>query len=366
MKDKRVIIFIIIVLALFLGFSIYFVFTNIKQSDLITTDTLFLCPSDKEDNNGNTGHLELVKASEEKPEKDVCNGEFAGKYICQGICGYEPRGQYSYVYIDYKSGIAEIYDTKSDNSSDDTFLYDFKNNKQLTPEFYRLFKGYQDNDKRYFFVQQRVKDNYKRGLIDNYGNTIIQFGKYDTMGDGSTSIDGDGEESIRANGVVTVSKNSKYGFVDIKTGKELTKVEYDNYGFSDENISGMIFIGDEIANRNLKLIYVISNNEGKIINFTTGEVIRTLDKVYKFAFPLTEELVLGVEDKKVDILDKNNKSVFKEKLSYTKELSLSWNNKDNHSFDNYDFKEFKIEIRNDSEETIEYIFDIENRILKKL
>ena len=62
MKDKRVIIVIIIVLALVLGFSIYFVYTNIKQSDLITKDTLFLCPGEDERYHaGNNGILELVK-----------------------------------------------------------------------------------------------------------------------------------------------------------------------------------------------------------------------------------------------------------------------------------------------------------------
>ena len=123
--------------------------------------------------------------------------------------------------------------------------------------------------------------------------------------------------------------------------------------------------GDEIANRNLKLIYVVSNNEGKIINFKTGKVIRTLDKVYSFAFPLSQELVLVVDTGTIDILDINNKSILKDKLNYKERVAISWNNGNNYNYDNYDFKEFKIEIEN-SKIISQYIFDIENKELRKV
>ncbi len=347
-----------------------------KTNSLITKDTLFLCPGIEEDSNGNIGHLELVMALEGKQESEVCSN-YVGKYECPDgncyrcdnlDCRYLVAGQSFVSYINSKTGIASIYDTKSDDYSSNLFLYDFKNNKKLTSEMGFGMEVYRENDTRYFFVNQHEGEEYKTGLIDSYGKTIIPFDKYDDIDicEGCSAPSGYG--SIINNGVVAVLKNKKYGFVDIKTGKELTKIEFDSYGFSkgEESSPLGIFIDEEIANRKLKLVYVISNNEGKIINFTTGEVIRTLDKVYKFAFPLTEELVLVVENKKIDILDKNNKSILKEKLNYTFELDLYWNNKDNYNFNNYDFKEYRIIMRDSSGiTTSEYIFDIENKILNK-
>ena len=350
--------------------------TNTNSNSLITTDTLFLCPGSEEDSNGNIGHLELVRAVEEKQESEVCSN-YIGKYECPDgncyrcddlDCRYLVAGQSFVSYINSKTGIASIYDIKGDDYGSNLFLYDFKNNKKLTSEMSFSMEVYRENETRYFYVHQRDGEKYKPGIIDSYGKTIIPFDKYDDIDICEGCSAPSGTESIIDSGVVAVLKNKKYGFVDIKTGKELTKIEFDSYGFSkgEESSPLGIFIDEEIANRNLKLVYVVSNNEGKIINFTTGEVIRTLDKVYKFAFPLTEELVLVVENKKIDILDKNNKSILKEKLNYTFELDLYWNNKDNYNFNNYDFKEYRIIMRDSSGTTIsEYIFDIENKILNK-
>ena len=266
-KSNKTIKIIIAIITLIVGVVlIYFGYNSFIKKDeqnkeednntnsLITTDTLFLCPGSEEDNNGNIGHLELVRAVEEKQESEVCSG-YVGKYECpDGSCykceeyadGTECTplffNQSFASYINSKTGIASIYDIKGDDYGSNLFLYDFKNNKKLTSEMSFSMEVYRENETRYFFVNQHDGEEYKPGIIDSYGKTIIPFDKYDNLdfcpGCSAPSVYG----SIINNGVVAVLKNKKYGFVDIKTGKELTKIEFDSYGFAKKENSGPKFL----------------------------------------------------------------------------------------------------------------------------
>ncbi len=237
-------------------------------------------------------------------------------------------------------------------------MYDFKNSKKLTEEIGRFFYvAYEDNSKMYFIVSQGSDE----GIVDSQGNIIIDFGKYDDIDFAGGEFDPD---VLQLNGIYAVKKDNKYGFVDVTTGKEITKIEFDQYRYVGTDNDTLRFV-TEMANRNSKEIYVVSNNVGKIINYKTGKVTRTLNKVYDYVFPLSKDLILVEEGNTFDILDENNKSVLKEKLIVNNAINLYWDIKDS-NWDNYDFKEFEIIlIDNDvySPNGHVYIFDIDSRTL---
>ncbi len=360
MKNKKNIIVIVIALVLLILVATLIYYGVNKKSNLITEDTLFLCPGEAERYHVGNGVIELVKASDNKHENEVCDGKSVGKYVCTNKnCDYQFYAQSFDRYIDYNKGIATIYDNNEEHYALHGFLYDFKNSKKLTEEMEFSMVAYEDNSKVYFAVSQDSNE----GVVDNQGNMMIDFGKYDDI-DFYTGFEYNPVEVLKLDGIYAVNKNNKYGFVDVTTGKETTKIEFDQYGYvgTDNNILRFV---TKTANRNSKEIYVVSNNVGKIVNYKTGEVTRTLNKVYDYVFPLSKDLILVEEGNDFDILDENNKSVLKKKLTFNNAIDLYWD-KENSDWDNYDFKKFKIVIINNNAYSPNghgYIFDIDSRTL---
>ncbi len=376
MKDKRVIIVIIIVLSLVLGFSIYFVFTNVNNSknmnennqgnnevsnELITTDTLFLCKSDTEDYVGNDGNIEFVKASDKKYENEVCNGEFAGKYVCENeYCGSSTGGQFWGGYRNYEKGIAAIHDANEETPFGNTFLYDFKNNKKLTDDlgFTMTIYTKNKNNKEYFLVEKEEES----GVIDNNGKILIDF-KYDNVGFDMVSLENNSRDILLANkGIIFLRLKDKLGIYDLEQEKLITNMNLDKigyYSYNGEYVTPLLSeLFSQVDNYNLNQIYVEEDNVGKIINYKTGEVVKTLDKTYDFVLPLDNELILVYENKITDILDKNNKSVLKEKIQG--EANFNWDYDGGFELKENDFKNLVITIKDKN-----YEFNIENRKLSE-
>ena len=367
MKDKKVIIVIIIVLVLVLGFSIYFVYTNIKQTDLITTDTLFLCPSTTLD-----GEMKKVLASDNLKINSVCNGQ-GYKYECKLDYCYSSIGAQSFDgYYSYNKGIGIIYEGESIEKAKQ-FLYDFKNQRVLINDYKLNEIVYENNDNVYFLATDK---NDKVGIIDSNNKKITEF-KYDYFMYCPGCVVDNQDYNIINNGIIIATINEKYGFIDIKNGKELTKFEYEQYGYYKYNGQYNSNISDiygensnnssELENRKLHEIYVTTSNSGLIINYTNGNVVRTLNKKYNFALSLNEKLVLVEDNKTIDILDENNKSVLKEKIKFNNLVYLNWDN-DKEDFTNYDYKKFKITFSKDNSSDINdkvYIFNIETRELSE-
>ena len=176
--------------------------------------------------------------------------------------------------------------------------------------------------------------------------------------------------NIINNGVIVATLNNKYGFIDIKTGKELTKFEYDQYGYYKYNGQYNSNISDiygenygftsEIENRKLHEIYVTTSDKGLIINYLSGKEVRTLNKKYNFALSLNDKLVLVEDNKTIDILNENNESILKEKIKFNNLVYLNW--------DSNDYKNLKITFSKDDSNDIsenEYIFNIETRELSE-
>ena len=332
MKDKKVIIVIIVILSLVLGFSIYFVFTNVKKSDLITKDTIFLCPSSEEYNSEN---IELVKASDGKHENDICNGNFVGKYVCQSS---ECRLK-SNQYIGYfnNKGVGIITE-----GSDKDFLYDFINNKKLTDYYNFTYAVYSKNDISYF----QVKKNKKYGIIDSNGNIIVPV-KYNSLSLEDTSIEWQSDILLEEEGIIEAISDTGMSLIDLNTRKEI-------YNSKDKIIKSLNGLSINFANLKLKQIYVASDKEGELINYKTGEVVKTFDEVYDMVYPINENFILTIKDKEIDILE-DSKSVLKNKIKITNDYYYLNSDDENNIFN--------IEIRDSNNTTIIYEFNTKTKEL---
>ena len=137
----------------------------------------------------------------------------------------------------------------------------------------------------------------------------------------------------------------------------LDKIGY--YSYNGEYVTPLLSeLFSQVDNYNLNQIYVEEDNVGKIINYKTGEVVKTLDKTYDFVLPLDNELILVYENKITDILDKNNKSVLKEKIQG--EANFNWDYDGGFELKENDFKNLVITIKDKN-----YEFNIENRKLSE-
>ncbi len=337
----------------------------LSENQVITKDTLFLCPSGDKD-----GVMKKVLASDKLDVSNVCNGGY--KYECQlDYCNSSIGAQFFDSYYSYSKGIGIIYEGETIENAK-KFLYDFKNQKVLIKDYNLNQIIYEDKDKTYFLATDK---NDKVGIVDSTNKKVTEF-KYDYFmycpGCASESRD----YNIINNGVLIATINKKYGFIDIKTGKELTNFEYEQYGYYKYNgqynsnindIYGENYKPSEIENRKLHEIYVTTSNSGLIINYMTGKVVRTLDKKYNFALSLNEKLVLVEDNKTIDILDENNKSVLKEKIKFNNLVYLNWDN-DKDNFTNYDYKNFKITFSKDNSSDMNdkaYIFNVDERTLSE-
>lgn len=372
-KKHQAIKIIIAILMLGIGsFFVYYGYTKYEKKEpepiednLITEDTIFLCPR----NNNTTSELNnmIVKKDDNKHESEVCDGKFVGKYVCKTEnCNFKMEGQFWSAYVDYEKGIAAIYDTNEDNYYERAFLYDFKNNKKLTDEIGFLMEIYSnsDNSKTYFDVYNSDGD----GVIDNYGNVIIDFSKYG-IGIDMVALENDSRKLLVNTGTLFVSSNNKFGIFSLEKEKLISEVELNKVGYYkfedkyiEESLKFKNFPG-EIANLKLKQLYIEKDNIGEIFDYETGEVVKKLDKTYDFVFPLSENLLLIIDNKTVDIIDNNSKSILKEKISYQGGINFHWNEVERSDSNKlgYDFNNFRIVI-----DDKKYNFNIETSTLTKL
>ena len=350
MKNKKSIIVIVIALViLILGVVLIYYGVN-KKSSLITKDTLFLCPEKYVKDNLSWEKLIKVKKDDNINEKDVCDGKFIGKYVCQDeYCDYSVGGQSWGGYIDYERGIAVIYDSNQETAFGHSFLYDFKNNKKLTDELGFSMMVYSNNNKNYFLVE---KDE-KSGIVDSNGKTIIDL----------VYLENNSRDILLANkGIIFLRLKDKLGIYDLEQEKLTTKMNLDKIGYyiyDGEYVRALLSeLFSQVDNYNLNQIYVEENNTGKIINYKTGEVVKNLNKTYDFVLPLNDELILVSENNTTDILDNNFKSVLKEKINGVS--NYNWDYDGGFKLEKDDFKNIIINI-----EDKDYIFNIETRELSE-
>ncbi len=328
---------------------------------LIEKDTLFLCPGDEY----NEGKIIKVIGSEGKKESEVCEGKFAGKYVCSNeYCGEPIYGQLGSYYINYESGIALIRDTNyNENSFDnglnfdepvESFLYNFKDKRRISEEYDFYTTLLEKGNKSYFLT---ITSSNLSGIIDNKGK-IIAPNIYKQIG--ITPFE-DGLSGQLGNIIVAI-RNNKFGLLDIETGKEITNFDFDKIGFinvSEPNKYRPDYISRHnttIINKDLKEVYVEEDGKGKIINIETGQLVKDLNRTYVSAFPITDNLILVEEENNVvDIIDYNLTSILEKKLEFADKVS-------------YTIKDNKLYIGDANEGVLEsrkHIFDIETgKIIK--
>ena len=104
----------------------------------------------------------------------------------------------------------------------------FKNNKKLTDEMGFLMDIYSnsDNSKTYFDVYNSDGD----GVIDNYGNVIIDFSKYGIVID-MVHLENDSRKLLSITGTLFVSSNNKFGIFSLEKEKLISEVELNKVGY---------------------------------------------------------------------------------------------------------------------------------------
>ncbi len=328
---------------------------------LIEKDTLFLCPGDQYVD----GKIVKVTATENKKESEVCNGEFVGKYVCTNeYCGEPAYGQLGSYYINYNEGIALIRDRNYDENSFDNglnvnepveaFLYNFKDKRKISEEYNFYTNIFTKDNKTYFLT---ITSSNLSGIIDNQGK-IIAPSIYKQIGitPFEEGIDG------KMDNIIVAIRNDKFGFLNIETGEEITNFDFDKFGFimvNEPNKYRPDYISRHnttIINKDLKVVYVEEDNQGKIINIETGKVVKELGRTYVSGFPITDDLILVEEENNVvDIIDYNLNSVLDGKLEFDDSIS-------------YTISDNKLYIGSSNEGALEsrkHIFDIETRKIIK-
>ena len=106
MKNKKSIIVIVIALVILILAVILIYYGVDKKTNLITKDTLFLCPSSNTD-----GKISKILASDKVDINSVCNGQRGYKYECQlDYCSASIGAQSFDSYYSYSKGIGIIYE----------------------------------------------------------------------------------------------------------------------------------------------------------------------------------------------------------------------------------------------------------------
>ena len=162
--------------------------------------------------------------------------------------------------------------------------------------------------------------------------------------------------------IIVAIRNDKFGFLNIETGEEITNFDFDKFGFimvNEPNKYRPDYISRHnttIINKDLKVVYVEEDNQGKIINIETGKVVKELGRTYVSGFPITDDLILVEEENNVvDIIDYNLNSVLDGKLEFDDSIS-------------YTISDNKLYIGSSNEGALEsrkHIFDIETRKIIK-
>ena len=268
------------------------------------------------------GYIDLKKASENVDTKPygenvktigdllfLCEegsedcSEYIGKYECKKkYCEYNIASEFLSSYKNLKLGVGLVFDTDSENAG--SFLYDFKNAKKLSDEYNFTTIIYTKDDIDYFRIQDI--STKKVGIINSMGEIIAPV-SYDDVGIDMFQTEISATAAFAEyEGVAVTSLDNKFGLIDIETGKEILKPEY-------EKIGDTSYIYTAFANNKLQEIYVVKDGKGSLINYKTGEVVKEFEEAYNYVYPINETILVAVSDSEIDILE-NDKSLLETKI----------------------------------------------------
>ncbi len=291
-KNKKLGLIIVGIVGLLFGIAlVVYGYMDLKNSSNNTEDR-----KPYGDNIKSTGELLYLY-------EEGSSTEYVGKYTCEKkYCEFNLASQFLDVYKDPEAGVGLIFDT--DNETTGYFLYNFKAATKISEEYNFTNIIYSEANIDYFRIEDM--SSKKVGIINSKGEIVVPV-SYDDVGLDMLNVDTSSTSVFaKTTGVALVSLDGKYGLLDIKTGKEILKPEYDKIG-------DMSYLHTAFANTKLEEIFTLKNGKGSFVNYKTGEIVKEFETNYEYAYPINENIVVTVLNNEIDILE-NDVSLLEEKI----------------------------------------------------